>query len=193
MTMSTMIFNPVMGTTAKELGSPTERTLFRALKVLAFSGIPSLVIGGLAVRYWGGQRPAADVDLVVPNDVRASVVLLRNGFVSEKNELMIHKIVDPDTGVAVDTISGGSMQGLLALPIPSEISERPTYVSLVQLLNSKLSLLGDPEFQYRHAKDAADVDQLIATHHLDATLKIDPGVTHLYLARVDRTCSTPKS
>lgn len=45
---------------------PAQRLLLDATRALDAAGIPSMVIGGFAVRVWAIPRPTYDVDLVVP-------------------------------------------------------------------------------------------------------------------------------
>jgi len=61
-------------------GSNIERTLLKAVKVLALFRIPHYVCGGFAVQEHGYPRFTADVDIIVPDVELAGEKLCMNGF-----------------------------------------------------------------------------------------------------------------
>ena len=51
----------------RRLANPAlQQTLNEAVRILGENGIPSLVVGGVAVQEYGYPRGTIDVDLVVP-------------------------------------------------------------------------------------------------------------------------------
>jgi hypothetical protein len=64
-------------------GSNIEKTLLKAVKVLALFQIPHYVCGGFAVQEHGYPRLTVDVDIIVPDVEFAREKLCMNGFNSE--------------------------------------------------------------------------------------------------------------
>ena len=80
-----------------------EETLRKAVRVLCGAAIPHLVIGGYAVQEHGYRRYINNVDLVVPDVIRAFKLLCENGFQPSSNP---GSCVDPDTGFGVRLYAG---------------------------------------------------------------------------------------
>jgi len=61
-------------------GSNIEKTMRKAVRILAQSGIPHYICGGYAVQEHGYPRFTQDVDLIVPDRGLAQEALCMNGF-----------------------------------------------------------------------------------------------------------------
>jgi len=79
-----------------------EKTLRKAVKILALFDIPHYVCGGFAVQEHGYPRFTVDVDIIVPDVAAAREKLAMNGF----RENTGSKITDRETKVAVDLKPG---------------------------------------------------------------------------------------
>src|SRR5881275_1395536 len=86
-------------------GSNIERTLLKAVKVLALFQIPHYVCGGFAVQEHGYPRFTVDVDIIVPDVEFAMEKLLMNGFKANPGSKMT--LTDRETKVEVDLLPGG--------------------------------------------------------------------------------------
>ena len=153
-----------------------EKTLKKAVAVLAGQGIASLVVGGYAVQESGYARYTKDIDLVVRDVEEARGYLSINGF----KETTGASMTDNETGFAVLLLpAGGSVgPGPLKLPIPTEVTRTPKIADLRTLLQMKLSSrIGRP---VGRAKDAADVVELIKANDLPEDFKLDPAVSAAY-------------
>src|SRR5262249_13314185 len=113
-------------------GSNIERTLRKAVKVLARFGIPHYVCGGVAGQEPGYPRFTQDVDLIVPDRALAQETLCMNGFDEGPAS-----VIDPDTGVRIDLLPGGERIGPepLALPVPKIVSDEPQMLTLGELIS----------------------------------------------------------
>src|SRR5947207_11325256 len=93
-----------------------EKTLLKALKVLALFDIPHYVCGGFAVQEHGYARFTVDVDIIVPDVELAREKLAMNGFRENPGSRMT--VTDRVTKVEVDLLPGGGKvdPGPLTLP-----------------------------------------------------------------------------
>ena len=158
-------------------GDTLEGALRKAVKVLAFYGIPHFVCGGFAVQEHGYARFTGDVDLIVPNVADAREKLAMNGFKENPGSTMT--VTDRRTKVEVDLLPGGGRvgPGPLTLPMPTIVSETPQVLSLEKLLEIKLSsYLGNPS----RMRDGADVQELIKVNKLPRELPLDIKVQAAY-------------
>ncbi len=86
-------------------GSNIEKTLMKALKVLALFHIPHYVCGGFAVQEHGYPRFTVDLDIIVPDVPFALEKLSMNGFKANPGSRMT--VTDRETKVEVDPLPGG--------------------------------------------------------------------------------------
>jgi hypothetical protein len=130
----------------KSSGSNIEKTLIKAVKVLALFDIPHCVCGGFAVQEHGYPRFTIDVDIIVPDVDFAREKLRMNGF--------------KENAVEIDLLPGrGKVDpGPLTLPVPSQISDEPQVLTLPSLISSKLSTYIGRGIQ--RVQDYADVAKL---------------------------------
>jgi hypothetical protein len=145
-----------------------EKTLRKAVKTLAKSGIPHLVGGGFAVQEHGYARFTKDVDLIVSDAGAAREALLASGFAEDPESRIA--VVDP-SGVEVDVLQGGEKptgQERLPLPVPTRVSSEPQILPLDALVEAKLSV--------GRAQDFADVVQLVKANSLPRSYAVDPAV-----------------
>ena len=157
------------------------QTLAKATRVLADHGIPSLLVGGIAVQEYGYARYTADVDLVVPDVQVATQVLASDGF-EEKPGLIA--VLTDETGFEVHLHAGGAMRGPLPLPIPEIVSTAPQIASLSMLVSIKMSsYLRHPA---RHMQDAADVIALIQANRLPREYPVEEAVRREYVDLWDK-------
>ncbi len=100
----------------------------KAIKVLGLFQIPHFVCDGFAVQEHGYPRFTVDVDLIVPNVAFAREKLSMNGFQENAGSSM----TDRETRVEVDLLPGGGKVDLgpLTLPMPTEVSLEPQFLSL---------------------------------------------------------------
>src|SRR5258707_827919 len=109
-----------------------EKTLIKAVKVLALFHIPHYVCGGFAVQEHGYPRFTVDVDIIVPDVQLAREKLCMNG--SKGNYGSNMTVMDRETKVEVDLRpSGGQML------TPTYVSSEPQILTLQSLISSKLS------------------------------------------------------
>jgi hypothetical protein len=159
-------------------GSNIEKTLLKAVKVLALFRIPHYICGGFAVQEHGYPRFTVDVDIIVPNVDFAREKLGTNGFRENPGSKMT--VTDRETRVEVDLRPGGSKvdPGPLTLPVPVEVSDEPQILALPDLISSKLSTYIGRGIA--RAQDYADVVKLIQANHLPREYDVDPKVRDLY-------------
>lgn len=159
-------------------GSNIEKTLLKAVKVLALFRIPHYICGGFAVQEHGYPRFTVDVDIIVPDVDFAREKLGMNGFKENAGSNMT--VTDRETKVEVDLLPAGSKMdpGPLALPIPSRISDEPQILPLEELISSKLSTYIGRGIA--RAQDYADVAKLIEANRLPRGFGVDSNVRELY-------------
>src|SRR6266478_5606233 len=107
-----------------------EKTLIKAVKVLALFHIPHYVCGGFAVQEHGYPRFTVDVDIIVPDVEFAREKLCLNGFKESPGPKMT--VTDRETKVEVDLLPAGSKldPGPLTFPVPTNISDKPQLLTL---------------------------------------------------------------
>ncbi len=159
-------------------GSNIERTLLKAVKVLALFRIPHYVCGGFAVQEHGYPRFTIDVDIIVPDVDFAREKLCINGFKENAGSKMT--VTDRETRVEIDLLPGGSKvdTGPLTLPLPNQVSDEPQILTLEALISSKLSTYLGRGIE--RAQDYADVVKLIQANRLPRDFGVDPKVRDLY-------------
>lgn len=159
-------------------GSNIEKTLLKAVKVLALFRIPHYVCGGFAVQEHGYPRFTVDVDIIVPDVDFAREKLGMNGFKENSGSKMT--VTDRETKVEVDLLPGGSKvdSGPLTLPVPTQVSDRPQILALGDLISCKLSTYIGRGIA--RAQDYADVVKLIEANHLPREYGVDSNVRDLY-------------
>jgi hypothetical protein len=155
-----------------------EKVLDKAVKALAFRGIPHFVCGGFAVQEHGYPRMTQDVDLIVPDVSQAKAYLEISGFRGNRGSSMT--VTDRRTGVEVDLLPGGGKvgPGPVTFPIPTKVSETPVVLTLQMLVSLKLSsYLGSG---ISRLKDAADVVELIKANQLPREYPVEKEVRKKY-------------
>jgi hypothetical protein len=159
-------------------GSNIEKTLIKAVRVLALFDIPHYVCGGFAVQEHGYPRFTIDVDIIVPDVEFAREKLRMNGFKENPGSKMT--VTDRETKVEIDLLPGGGKidPGPLTLPVPSQVSDKPQVLTLISLISSKLSTYLGRGIQ--RVQDYADVAKLIEANHLPRDYGVDPKVRDLY-------------
>jgi hypothetical protein len=159
-------------------GSNIEKTLLKAVKVLALFRIPHYICGGFAVQEHGYPRFTVDVDIIVPDVDFAREKLGMNGFKENSGSKMT--VTDRETKVEVDLLPAGGKvdQGPLALPVPTHVSDEPQVLSLGDLISSKLSTYIGRGIA--RAQDYADVVKLIEANELPREFGVDSKVQDLY-------------
>lgn len=159
-------------------GSNIEKTLHKAVKVLALFGIPHYVCGGFAVQEHGYPRFTVDVDIIVPNLELARQKLCLNGFRANPGSKMT--VTDRETRVEIDLLPGGGKvdPGPLTLPMPVDVSEEPQILTLKSLISSKLSTYMGRGID--RAQDYADVVKLIQANQLPRGYGVHLEVLDLY-------------
>jgi len=159
-------------------GSHIEKTLMKAVKVLALFHIPHYVCGGFAVQEHGYPRYTVDVDIIVPDVQLAHEKLCMNGFKEHPGSKMT--VTDRKTKVEVDLRPGGSKvdPDPLTLPMPTQVSDKPQILTLPSLISSKLSTYIGRGIH--RAQDYADVVKLVEANHLPRDYGIDPKVRDEY-------------
>lgn len=156
-----------------------ERTMRKAVRVLAEAGIPSLVVGGYAVQENGYARFTSDVDIVVPNVAAARAVLTVNGFRENPGSSMT--VTDRISKVEVDLLPGGGSvgPGPLLLPMPDTVSAQPLIADLRTLVEIKLSsFLGSP---LSRNQDLSDVIALIKANDMPQNFALNEAVAAKYI------------
>ena len=159
-------------------GSNIEKTLKKAVRVLALFHIPHYVRGGFAVQEHGYPRFTVDVDIIVPDVQFALEKLSMNGFKANPGSRMT--VTDRETKVEVDLLPGGSKvdPGPLTLPVPTRVSSEPQILTLESLISSKLSTYIGRGID--RVQDYADVVKLIGVNHLPRDYAIDLKVRDTY-------------
>jgi hypothetical protein len=154
-----------------------ERTLVKAVKVLALFQIPHYVCGGFAVQEHGYPRFTVDVNIIVPDVELAREKLCMNGFKANAGSKMT--VMDRETKVEVDLLPGGSKldSGPLTFPVPTRVSIEPQILTLQGLISSKLSTYMSRGIA--RAQDYADVIQLMKVNHLPRDYDVDAKVQEL--------------
>jgi hypothetical protein len=164
-------------------GSNIEKTLLKAVKVLALFRIPHYICGGFAVQEHGYPRFTVDVDIIVPDVDLAREKLGMNGFKENSGSTMT--VTDRETKVEVDLLPAGGKvdSGPLTLPVPTRVSDEPQILSLGDLISSKLSTYIGRGIA--RAQDYADVVKLIEANQLPREFGVDAKVRDLYRAMWD--------
>ena len=155
-----------------------EKTLIKAVKVLALFQIPHYVCGGFAVQEHGYPRYTVDVDIIVPDVELAREKLSMNGFKANPGSKM--KVTDRETKVEIDVLpDGGNVgPGPLTLPMPTKVSDQPQLLTLPKLISIKLSsYIGNGA---KRLWDAADVSNLIQVNNLPRDYLVDAKVRDAY-------------
>ena len=155
-----------------------EKTLIKAVKVLALFHIPHYVCGGFAVQEHGYPRFTVDVDIIVPDVQLAREKLCMNGFKANPGSKMT--VMDRETKVEVYLLPGGGKldPGPLPFPVPTHVSSEPQILSLQSLISSKLSTYIGRGID--RVQDYADVVKLIKVNHLPRDYDVDVKVRELY-------------
>ena len=155
-----------------------EITLLKVLKVFKRFDIPHYVCGGFAVQEHGYPRFTVDVDIIVPDVAFAREELSINGF--RPNGGSSRTLTDCETEVEVELLPGGSKvdSGPLTLPMPAKISSTPLFLTLEELISSKLSTYMGRGVQ--GLQDFADVGKLIESNELARDFEVESGVQDLY-------------
>jgi hypothetical protein len=143
-------------------GSNIEKTLLKAVKVLALFRIPHYICGGFAVQEHGYPRFTVDVDIIVPDVDFARKKLGMNGL----------KVNLLPAGSKIDS-------GPLTLPVPTIVSAEPQILTLGDLISAKLSTYIGRGIA--RAQDYADVVKLIQANRLPREYGVHAGVRELYL------------
>jgi hypothetical protein len=154
--------------------SGLERTVHAALGVLADHDIPHLIVGGLAVQEHGYFRVTLDVDMVVPDVLKAVEFLatdLSGPF--EAVAEIADTVRDKRNGVLINFLPAGRVLGhgcKIPFPVPNCVSETPQFVSLEQLVSLKLDSWSHQP--HSRLKDKADVIELIKVLKLPRDLAV---------------------
>ena len=159
-------------------GSNIEKSLLKAVKVLALFEIPHYVCGGFAVQEHGYPRFTVDVDIIVPDVQLAREKLSMNGFRANLGSKMT--VTDRETKVEIDVLPGGGKvgPGPVAFPMPTKVSGKPQILTLHDLLSLKLSsYMGSG---IARVQDYADAAKLIQVNHLPRSYAVDAKVLELY-------------
>ena len=159
-------------------GSNIEKSLLKAVKVLALFEIPHYVCGGFAVQEHGYPRFTVDVDIIVPDVQLAREKLSMNGFRANLGFKMT--VTDRETKVEIDVLPGGGKvgPGPVAFPMPTKVSGKPQILTLHDLLSLKLSsYMGSG---IARVQDYADAAKLIQVNHLPRSYAVDAKVLELY-------------
>jgi hypothetical protein len=142
-------------------------TLHKAVRILGQNGIPSLVVGGLAVAELGYPRYTTDADIVVPDPKKAEEVLLNNGFVPSKKPL---SVMIPEIEKDVDLIGAGEKMNVSKVPhpTPTEVVTVPKFCDLKTLIDLKLGSYVAAKSTARNNRnhDRIDVEYLIENNQL---------------------------
>jgi len=162
--------------------SGLEQTLRSAVSILAYHGVPHLVVGGLAVQEHGYFRVTVDADIVVP-DVQEAADLLTADFSGSfvPYQGCEDTVRDKRNGVLINLLPGGRVlrRGCkVPFPLPQQAEDEPQFVPLTKLIALKLdSWSNNPS---RRLKDKADVIELIQALKLPRDLPVDEPVRALY-------------
>jgi hypothetical protein len=159
-------------------GSNIEKSLLKAVKVLALFHIPHYVCGGFAVQEHGYPRFTVDVDIIVPDVDFAREKLAMNGFQQNPGSKMT--VTDRETRVEIDLLPGGSKldPGPLTFPVPTHVADEPQVLTLQDLISLKLSTyIGRG---VHRIQDYADVVKLIEANLLPRGYDVDAKVRDAY-------------
>jgi hypothetical protein len=148
-----------------------EKTLIKAVKVLALFHIPHYVCGGFAVQEHGYPRFTVDVDIIVPDVQLAREKLCMNDFKENPGSKMT--VMDRETKVEVDLRPGGGQ-----MLTPTHVSSEPQILTLQSLISSKLSTYIGRGID--RVQDYADVVQLIKVNQLPRDYDVDVKVREPY-------------
>lgn len=155
-----------------------EKTLRKAVAVLACFEIPHYVCGGFAVQEHGYARFTEDVDIIVPDVQYTCDKLSMNGFKMNLRSSMT--VTDRKTGVSINVLPGGGKvcPGPVSFPMPTRVSDEPQILTLSELISLKLSgYLGDP---VGRIQDYADASKLIEVNSPECGLAVEAEVQDLY-------------
>ncbi|HME07830.1 MAG TPA: hypothetical protein VKG25_12295 [Bryobacteraceae bacterium] len=144
-------------------GSNIEKTLLKAVKVLALFQIPHYVCGGFAVQEHGYPRSTVDVDIIVPDVVLAREKLCMNGFQNG--------VTDRETMVEVDLHPP-------TFSVPTQVSDTPQILTLESLVSSKLSTYMGRGIH--RMQDFSDVVELIQANGLPREFPVASEVVGIY-------------
>jgi len=167
--------------------SGLEQTVRAAISILADHHIPHLIAGGLAVQEHGYFRVTTDADIIVPDILDALEILtadLSGPF--QRYPGCEDTVRDQRNGVLVNLLPAGTVLKAgcrVPFPMPSDVTELPTFVTLPKLIALKLdSWVNSPN---RRLKDKADVIELIKALSLPRDFAVDDTVRHLYIETWD--------
>lgn len=152
--------------------------LKRVVHALNDEGVEFLLIGGMAVNYYGYTRSTADIDfmLAIEDAGRVRQALVQAGFVNvieEENVTFFHW---PDQAVRVDIlkVDDHTFQTLRRNAKPIEVLSLALRVpSLEDLIAMKFFALKQGG-KKRMGKDMVDIVQLAVLHDLDIETDIKP-------------------
>ena len=149
-----------------------------AVAMLADHEIPHLIVGGLAVQEHGYPRVTIDVDIVVPDVLKAVEFLTASLTGPFYRVPEVHdRVEDRRNGVMIDLLPAGRVlrRGCkVPFPQPGKVTEQLQIVTLEDLISLKLdSWAGSPS---RRLKDKADVNELILRCKLPRDLAVNPAV-----------------
>ena len=164
-----------------------ETTLRDALEILARFAIPHLIAGGIAVQEHGYFRVTTDIDIIVPDPgeaVDALTTSLDTCF--DALPKIFDTVRDRRNDVLINFLpAGGVLRSdcRVAFPNPRELTDKPTFVTLEELIALKLdSWFGSPNHRL---KDKADVIELIKVLNLPRDLEICDAARGLYVETWD--------
>ncbi len=146
--------------------------------------IPHLIVGSLAVQEHGYPRMTLDVDMVVPDVLKAMEILTADvtGPLYRLPGGIEDRIQDRRTETMIDLLEAGRVlvRGCkVPFPLPTVASDLLQIVGLEKLISLKLdSWAGSP---LRRLKDKADVVELILRRKLPRELGVDAAVRQFYL------------
>jgi hypothetical protein len=155
-----------------------EKTLEKAVAILAKHNIPHLVCGGYAVQEYGYPRYTHDIDIIVPDVQKARDELMYSDLF-RKNKGSSMTVTDVETHVEIDFLPGGGIldKSVIAvpLPMPTEVSSKPQLITLAGLITAKLGAGRD--------RDLGDVTELIKANDLPQDLSLPSQVITAYQIR----------
>jgi hypothetical protein len=164
-----------------------------AAATLAEHDIPHLVIGGLAVQEHGYPRLTLDVDLVVPDVLKAVEWLTADLAGTFKRDSKVEdRVTHSATRVAIDLLPAGRVvkRGcLVPFPAPGKVTGQLQIVPLASLISLKLdSATNSP---LRRLRDKTDVVELITRRNLARDLGVAEPVRQAYLELWDGLKAEP--
>jgi hypothetical protein len=163
--------------------SGLDQTLCAAVELLAHFDIPHFVVGGMAIQEHGYYRVTLDVDIVVPDVYEAAGFLtgdLSGPF--RRYPGCEDTIQDKRNGALVNFLPGGgalTKHPKVPFPLPTQVSDRPRFVTLEQLIGLKLDSWS--RSPVRRLRDKADVIELIKVLKLPRDFPVADAVRDLYL------------